>query len=124
MPIDTRPPAETFPPLQRARNVPGRVSLALGLVIVLVGTLQQIMSLMIPFIMQHFALPATSVGMLFVPFMALNGLLGLIAVVFGIIGLTRPNLPRGAAAAGTALGGHAMLSIAVVGIISLARILA
>ena len=125
MSIDTGPLTAPSQPLlqQRARNVPGRIALVLGLVIVLVASLQQIMGLMIPFIMQHFDLPASSVSMLFVPFMALNALLGIIAVVFGIIGLTRPNLPRGAAAAGTALGGHALLSVSVVGISFLVRAL-
>ena len=126
MSIDTAPfnaPSMPLPP-QRTRNVCGRVSLVLGLVIVLVSTLQQILSLMLPFIIQHFSLPISSAGMLFIPFMALNALLGIIAVVFGIIGLTRPNLPRGAAAAGTALGGHVLLSVAVAGITFLVRAVA
>ena len=124
MSIDSQPFAESFPPQpRRARNVPGRVALVLGLVIVLVSTLQQLMSLMVPYLMRHFALTAASVGWLFLPFMVLDALLGIIAVAFGIVGLTRPNLPRGAAAAGTALGGHALLSVTVFGITSLVRVL-
>jgi hypothetical protein len=61
--------------------------------------------------------------MVFVPIMLLEALLGIVAVVRGITGLTRPNLPRGAAAAGTALGGHALLAVAIAGIIPLVRML-
>ncbi len=103
-----------LPPSQPLiRNGFGRTAFVLGLIIVCVGVMQQLVAMMLPMIMQKFALSVSSVSMIFTPFYLLDGILGVLAVTFGIISLQRPGLPRGAAAAGTALGGHVLLNIVV-----------
>ena len=91
----------------------GHASLWLGLSIVVVAMVQQIVSMMLPEILRHFSLPMSQINMIFIPLTVVQGVLGLLAVIFGAISLNRPGLPRGAAAAGTALGGQALLFILV-----------
>ena len=87
-----------------ARNILGVVSFAVGLATVLVSMLRSL-GLIVLVGLAGSALPYTLVNIVG---MSLEGILGAVALVLGIVALLRRGAPKGFAGAGTALGGQAV----------------
>lgn len=98
-------------------NPAGRAALIGAVVVVLLGLVQQITGSLFPLLMDALALSATTVGMFFGIAAIVMGLLALVPLILGIVGLTRPGLPKGAAGAGAAIGASTVLSV-LVGLLS------
>ena len=97
----------------RPRNRAGRTSLGLGIVVVAVNVGQQVVVQLAPFIQSNADLSAAQLGLVFAPFGVVAGVFALAALITGIVGLTRAGLPKGAAAAGTAIGASTLLALTV-----------
>jgi len=92
-------------------NPAGRASLAIAVVIVAVGVVQQVITQFIPLIMSNLAMGSSEVGIIFGLFGAIVGILAIIGLVLGIIGLGNRSAPRAAAGAGTAIAASSLLSV-------------
>lgn len=89
----------------RAKNIPGRISLAAGVVLVLLTLTAQVISLSLPILVDRMQVnPMQVVQPLNLIQAILTVIFGIIAVVFGVIGLIGGPKPRGAAGAGLAVG--------------------
>ncbi|MBI5161682.1 MAG: hypothetical protein HY996_09770 [Micrococcales bacterium] len=97
----------------RARNPVGRAALIVALVLVTVGSAQQVLAVLAPVILARQGLSISAYGLLLAPGGIAVGLLGVAAVILGILGLTRPASPREAAAAGLAIGANALLALLI-----------
>ena len=98
MTYETAPAAPT--------NPLGRVAFILGLVIVVLGVVFSVLQAML-IATRNLEL----IGFLSSANALIVALLAVATVIIGIVALTRPGLPRGFAAAGTALGASALVSV-------------
>lgn len=96
-------------------NPAGRVSLAAGVLVVVIGLVQQVVGYLMPMLITGSGTASYETYRLFSYAAAgTSVLIGIVAVVAGSIGLRAPGRPKAAAGAGVALGAWAILS-AVVG---------
>lgn len=93
-------------------NVPGRASLIVAVVIVFVGLVQQLAAYLLPTLLYRSGMGAAEMSSVFGIVGAISGVLGIVALILGILGLTQRGAPKAAAGAGTAIGAHAVLSVA------------
>ncbi len=92
-------------------NTPGRVSLAAGILVVLIGVVQQVVGYSLPALMDIGSLsPYPTYRMFSMVMGGASLVVGLVAVIAGAVGLKAPGKPKGAAGAGCALGAWAVLS--------------
>lgn len=97
------------------RNPAGRLALAAGILVVLVGLVQQVIAILLPYLMERFQLSASEASLRFNLIGSLvTTVLALVALIAGGIGLSGAGKPKAAAGAGFALGATAVLSVLVV----------
>ncbi|UFU03324.1 hypothetical protein LQF12_01545 [Ruania suaedae] len=90
---------------QASTNPPGRIALAAGIAIVVLGLVQQGMSYFLPTLAVSLDLSVSSMlSLVYGPLNVVLGLLAVTATIAGAIGIRRAAAPRLAAAAGLALG--------------------
>lgn len=94
------------------KNPAGRLALAAGILLVLVGLVQQVFAVMLPQLMAEYDLTASEISLRF----SLVGggvtvIIALIALIAGGIGLSGAQKPKAAAGAGFALGAASVLSV-------------
>src|SRR5699024_9534605 len=110
----SQPPHTAAAASPRAKNIPGRISLAAGVVLAIVTLTTQVIALTLPMLVDRLQLSPMQVIQ---PLNLIQGLLtavfGIIAIVFGVIGLVGGAKPRGAAGAGLAIGIVSMLTMLV-----------
>ncbi|HLS63390.1 MAG TPA: hypothetical protein VK060_08435 [Ruania sp.] len=94
-------------------NSAGRVALAAGILVVLIGLVQQLVAYVMPALFSNF-FDTYQVFALIVS--GASVVIGLVAVIAGGIGLMAPGKPKGAAGAGCALGAWAVLG-ALIGLL-------
>lgn len=93
------------------RNPAGRVALVAGIALMLVSLAQQLLAYLLPYLASEYNLSTVQVWQRYNLFG--NGItlaLGVVALIAGGIGLHGPGRPKGAAGAGFALGGMAVLT--------------
>src|SRR4051812_37856740 len=91
-------------------NAPGRASLVVGIVIVVLGVAEQVVLQLFPLILQGLSLPNSFISVYFGIYAALIGVLAIVGLILGIVGLGRSYAPRLAAAAGTAIAASSLLT--------------
>lgn len=93
-------------------NAAGRLSLAAGIVLVLVGFGQQVIGVMLPHLMDRYDLSASDASLRFT---LIGGvvtvIIAVVALIAGGIGLSGSGKPKAAAGAGFALGAASVLSV-------------
>ncbi|WP_147915519.1 hypothetical protein [Ruania zhangjianzhongii] len=96
----------------RGRNPAGRLALVAGILVVLIGLVQQVLALLLPYLMHRYDLSASAVSL---RFNLIGGIVttvfALVALIAGGIGLSGTGKPKAAAGAGLALGVTAVLSV-------------
>src|SRR5690625_5071953 len=93
------------------RNPAGRFSLTAGILVVLVGLVQQVVAYALPYVVDHSDLSvATTYRNVNLVGAAVTIAIALVALIAGGIGLSGSGKPKGAAAAGFALGAAALVS--------------
>lgn len=108
MTTDTvNPYPETTP---ATSNGAGRASLVIGIIIALVGVVQQLVSHFLPLIMSGGDVDVSTVSVGFGVVGAVLGVLALAGLILGIVGLGRP-VGRAAAGAGTAIAATTLASV-------------
>ncbi len=100
-----QPGAYGYEQVPRQGNPPGKVALAAGIAVVVLGLVQQGLSNLIPSLADSFDLASSTLyQLLYGPTNVVVTVLALVATVSGAIGVRRTGSPRMAAAAGLALG--------------------
>lgn len=92
-------------------NPAARASLVIGIVIVVVGVVQQVTTHFIPLIMANLHLGSSAISVFFGIFGAIIGVLAAVGLVLGIIGLGNRQASRAAAGAGTAIALSSLVSV-------------
>lgn len=93
------------------RNPAGRVALAAGLVVVLIGLVQQVFAYLLPHLMDRYDLTPSEASLWFTLIGGIvTAVFALVALIAGGIGLSGSGKPKAAAGAGFALGAAAILS--------------
>ena len=96
------------------KNPAGRLALAAGILVVLIGLVQQVVAIMLPHLMARYDLSAGEVSLRFNFIGAgVTVIVALVALISGGIGLSGSGKPKAAAGAGFALGATAVLSVLV-----------
>lgn len=101
------------PVLVGKRNVPGRIALALGVVLAIGSLIQQAVLRFYPLLVNEMNLDVDVYVIVSGIATIGSGLIAIVAVIFGVIGLVGANRPRGSAAAGLAIGVWVLLQIVV-----------
>ena len=108
-------PASAIEP--RPRNPFAVVSIVLVAVLLALTLTTRVLTVFAPAIAQSAHLTSSTIGALFSILGGIGVLLALAAAVLGLIGVTRPGLPHGLAAAGLGIGvtsavGYVLVSLA------------
>lgn len=104
-------PAAYQPGGGTGRNPAGRVALAAGVVVVVVGLVRQCIAYVLPYVLDHSDLSvATTYQIVGLIGGAVTVAIALVALIAGGIALSGSGKPKGAAAAGFALGAAALLT--------------
>jgi hypothetical protein len=105
----------------RLPNTAGNVGFVLAIVLLAVSALGGLLATLLPSFIYATHLPASSFGAIIAVPNILGLLLGIAAVVLGIVGVTRRGLPHGRAGAAVAVGAFVVVS-SVVGDIAVVAI--
>ena len=107
--------ATAYPPGDGSgRNPSGRLALAAGILLVLIGLVQQVIGIMLPQLMTAYDLTAREVSLRFnLIGSGVTVIIALVALIAGGIGLSGSGKPKAGAGAGFALGAASVLSVLV-----------
>lgn len=106
-------PYPSTPIAASTSNAAGRASLVVAVVIVGVGVLQQLATYVLPTLLYGLGSGMSEISWVFGAFGLLIGVLAIVALILGIIGLSRPGTTKAAAGAGTAIGASSLLSVMI-----------
>jgi hypothetical protein len=106
-------PAGAPPTPLRPANTAGTVGFVLAIVLLVVGAIGGVLSTLLPWIVSSAHLPVSSFGAIIAVPNILGLLLGIAAVVLGIVGVTRRGLPHARAGAAIAVGAFVVVSFVV-----------
>jgi hypothetical protein len=106
-------PAGAPPIPVRAANTAGTVGLVLAIVLAVLAALSGTLSTLLPWIVSSAHLPLAAFGVILAIPSYGSLLLGIAALVLGIVGVTRRGLPHARAGAAVAVGAFVVVSFAV-----------
>src|SRR5262249_23985913 len=109
---------EPYPPVPpvpagEARNPVGIAALIAGIVVVVLGSVLQVVFLTLPAAMASSGASFSDIQQSLIPLQLVNAVVAVVALVLGLIGMLLPGRRRVAAAAGLAIGASSTLGILI-----------